>query len=123
MTIWLAAAVAAIGLFTAVGHSYLSEKNVLRPLFAQEPVGPMRSRATRDVTRVLFHLPSLVWAVLGVAILAARFHGGNLQLSVASALIYAASGIGNLISLRRPHPGGFLLLAAAALTGADSIYG
>jgi hypothetical protein len=68
-------------------------------------------------------MPSLAWAVLGVAVVVARIEGGNPLLSVVAAILFAGSGIGNLVALRRPHFGGLMLLAAAALTLADLRYG
>jgi hypothetical protein len=46
-------------------------------------------------------------------------HGGNPLLGIVAAIIFTASGIGNLAALRRPHFGGLMLLGAAGLTLAD----
>ncbi len=64
-------------------------------------------------------MPSMAWAVLGIAVLAARIEGGNPLLSIVAATIFTGSGIGNLAALRRPHIGGLMMLGAAALTLAD----
>lgn len=119
MSIVFAAGAAALGLAAATGHSWLGEHKIFRPLYAGTPGGILASRATRDVIRAVFHIPSLTWAVLGLAVLAARFEGGSAPLSVAAALVFAGSGIGNLAALRRPHFGGLILLAAAGLTLID----
>jgi hypothetical protein len=119
----LAATVAALGVATAIGHSVIGERFILGPLYAGTPSGILKSRATRAVIRAVFHMPSLAWAVLGVAVVVARIEGGNLLLSVVAAVLFAGSGIGNLVALRRPHFGGLMLVAAAALTLADLRYG
>ncbi len=119
MTIALAAAVAVLGVAAAIGHSLISERAILGPLYAGAPGGILRSRATRAIIRAVFHMPSLAWAVLGLAVLAARIEGGNQLLSIVAAILFAGSGIGNLAALRRPHFGGLMLLGAAALTLAD----
>jgi hypothetical protein len=66
--------------------------------------------------RAVFHMPSIAWAVLGIAVLAARIQGGNPLLGIVAAIIFTSSGIGNLAALRRPHFGGLMLLGAAGLT-------
>ncbi len=63
-------------------------------------------------------MPSMAWAVLGIAVLAARIEGGNPLLSIVAATIFTGSGIGNLAALRR-HIGGLMMLGAAALTLTD----
>jgi hypothetical protein len=112
----LATGVAILGIATAVGHSVISECAILGPLYAGSPGGILRSRATRSVIRAVFHMPSLMWAVLGIAVLLARLEGGNPLLSIVAATLFAASGVGNLAALRRPHFGGLMLVGAAALT-------
>ena len=119
MTIVLAAGAAVLSVGCAIGHSLISERIFLRPLNAGPRTDPFASRAMRDITRAIFHFPSLAWAVLGIAVLAARIEGGNPLLSIAAAIIFAGSGIGNLAALRRPHAGGLMLIGAAALTLAD----
>ncbi len=123
MTIVFAAGAAILGIATAIGHSVIGERKIFPPLYAGSPGGILKSRATRDVLRVVFHLPSLTWAVLGIGVLVARLEGGNPLLGVIAAILFASSGIGNLAALRRPHFGGLMLLAAAALTLADLLQG
>jgi hypothetical protein len=119
-----ASAVAILAIATAFGHSLLGERKILLPLFAEPRSGLLASRAMRDVLRVIMHLPSMTWVVLGIAVLAARMDGGNPPLSLVAALIFAGSGIGNLAALRRAHFGGLMLLSAAALTAVDwALYG
>jgi hypothetical protein len=119
MTIAIAAGAAVLGISCAVGHSLISERKLLRPLYAEPRTRLFTARSTRDVTRVVFHIPSMAWVVLGIAVLVARIEGGNQLLSIVAAIIFAGSGIGNLAALRRPHSGGLLMLGAAALTLAD----
>ena len=123
VTIAFAAGVALIGIAGAVGHSAIGERAIFGPLYTGTPGGILRSRATRAIIRVVYHLPSVVWAVLGIAVLVAHVEGGNRLLSIVAAIIFAVSGIGNLAALRRPHFGGLLMLAAAALTIADLMIG
>ena len=119
MAIFLAAAVATLGVATAIGHSTLSERLFLRPLFAGPQDGFFAKAATRDITRAVFHIPSLTWGVLGLAVLLARLCGSSTLLSLSAAVIFAGSGIANIAALRRAHPGGLMLIAAAALTFMD----
>ena len=119
MTIAFAAGAAILGIATAIGHSLISERKILGPLYAGNPGGVLKSRRTRAVIRAVFHMPSMAWAVLGIAVLAARIEGGNPLLSIVAATIFTGSGIGNLAALRRPHIGGLMMLGAAALTLTD----
>ena len=119
MTVAVAAGVAVLGIATAVGHSVISERMILGPLYAGSPGGILKSRATRAIIRAVFHMPSMAWAVLGIAVLVARLDGGNPLLSIVAAIHFAVSGIGNLAALRRPHFGGLMLVGAAILTLAD----
>ena len=119
MTIAFAAGAALLGIAGAVGHSVIGERTIFGPLYAGTPVGILRSRPTRAIIRAVFHLPSVVWAVLGIAVLVAHIEGGNRLLDIVAVIVFAVSGIGNLAALRRPHFGGLLMLAAAALTLAD----
>ena len=118
MTIAFAAGAAILGVAAAIGHSLISERKILGPLYAGTPGGVLKSRPTRAIIRAVFHMPSMAWAVLGIAVLAARIEGGNPLLSIVAATIFTGSGIGNLAALR-PHFGGLMMLGAAALTLAD----
>jgi hypothetical protein len=119
MTIAFAAGAAILSIACAIGHSLISERKFLRPLYAEPRSGVFAARSMRDITRMVFHIPSMAWAVLGMAVLAARIEGGSQLLSIVAAIVFTASGIGNLAALRRPHIGGLLMLGAAALTHAD----
>jgi hypothetical protein len=111
--------VAVLGLVVAVAHSVLGEKVILGPLYREQTSGLLAARATRDIIRAVFHVPSLAWAGLGTAVLLNRLQSGSDLLPVTAAIIFALSGIGNLVALRRPHPGGLILLAMAFATIAD----
>jgi hypothetical protein len=119
MTMVFAAGTAALSIVSAIGHSVISERKFLRPLYAEPRTGLFAVRSVRDITRGIFHMPSMVWVVLGLGVLAARLEGGNQLLSIVAAIIFTASGVGNVVALRRLHFSGLLLLGAAALTLAD----
>lgn len=120
MTMFFAAATAALATVCAVAHSMLSESRYLKPLLSDPQITFFKSRRARDVTRLMFHLPSFVWFVLGIMVLVARMSGGDRLLSIAAALIFLGSGLTNLFAIRRVHFGGLLLLTAAALAAADA---
>lgn len=111
--------VAVLGLIVAVAHSVLGERMILRPLYREQTSGLLAARAMRDIVRAVFHIPSLAWAGLGIAVLLNRLQSGSDLLPLTAAIIFALSGIGNLAALRRPHPGGLILLAMAIATIAD----
>ena len=119
MTIVFAVGAAALSIVGAIGHSVISERKFLRPLYAEPHSGPLAARSVRDITRGIFHMPSMTWLVLGLSVLAARIEGGNQLLSIVAAIIFTVSGAGNVVALRRLHFSGLLLLGAAALTLAD----
>ncbi len=111
--------VAALGLIVAIAHSVIGERAILGPLYRERTTGLLAARAMRDIIRAVFHIPSLAWAGLGVAVLLNRLQSGSDLLPITAAIIFALSGIGNLAALRRPHPGGLILLAMAMATVAD----
>jgi hypothetical protein len=119
VAIAVAAGAAALGIAGAIGHSVIGERQILGPLYAGNPGGVLKSRRTRAILRAVFHMPSMAWAVLGLGVLAARLEGGNQLLSIVATILFAGSGIGNLVALRQLHFGGLILLGAAALTLAD----
>ena len=119
-TIGFAAAAAVLGIAGAIGHSLVGERQILGPLYPGNPGGVLKSRRTRAILRAVFHMPSLAWAVLGLGVLGGRLEGGNQLFSIIAVIVvFAASGIGNLAALGRPHFGGLILLGAAAMTLAD----
>ena len=110
---------AVLGVVVAIAHSVLGEKAILGPLYREQANGLLAARAMRDILRAVFHIPSLAWAGLGIAVLLNRLQSGGDLLPITAAIIFALSGIGNLVALRRPHPGGLILLAMAMATFAD----
>jgi len=119
MTVVFAAGAAVLSIACAIGHSLISERKFLRPLFAEPRTGLFASRSTREITRGIFHFPSIVWVVLALGVLPFRIKGSNQLLGIVAAIIFAGSGIGNLAALRRIHIGGLLMIGAAALTLVD----
>ena len=84
MTIAFGAGAAILGIATAIGHSLISERKILGPLYAGNPGGVFKSRRTRAVTRAVFHMPSIAWAVLGIAVFAARASREAIRCSASS---------------------------------------
>lgn len=114
-----ATVVALLGVIVAIAHSVLGERVILRPLYRERTTGLLAARAMRDIIRAVFHIPSLAWAGLGIAVLLNRLQSGSDLLPIIAALIFALSGVTNIAALRRPHPGGVILLAMAFATIAD----
>jgi hypothetical protein len=123
MTVLYAAGAAALGVLTAVGHSVIGERSIFGPLYRGEQRGLLAKPRVRDVIRGVFHLPSVAWAVMGLAVLAARLSGGDVVVTAAAATIFAVSGLANFTALRTPHFGGVMILCAAGLTLADWRFG
>lgn len=101
---------------TTAGHSWLGEKFVIGPLLASQPPPPvLKATINRRLVRYVWHLPSIIWAVLGIYILWAAFAGG-LGKSTALALgaVFIVSGLANMAATRRFHFGWALLFSIAA---------
>lgn len=97
------------------GHSYLGERRILRPLFA-EGTPFLQRRRMRDLLRAVWHLPSLAWIGLGGLLVHAGVSGGpDGALALAAGAIFLLSGLANWAALRSFHIGGVLLVAAGAL--------
>ena len=111
--------VATLGVIVAVAHSILSERVLLGPLYRERTEGLLAAKPMRDIIRAVFHMPSIAWAGLGIAVLLNRLQDGSDLLPITAAIIFMLSGIGNLAALRRPHPGGLILLAMVIATIAD----
>ncbi|WP_447763036.1 hypothetical protein [Sphingopyxis panaciterrae] len=118
MLIW-SISVAIMALVVAVAHSLLSERVILVPLFQEDSRGMMRTSAMRNITRAVFHMPSLAWAALGIGVLFNRLQQGPDLIAYVAMFVFFTSAAGNLLALRRPHPGGVILLLATAATAAD----
>ena len=111
--------VATLGVIVAVAHSILSERVLLGPLYRERTEGLLAAKPMRDIIRAVFHMPSIAWAGLGIAVLLNRLQDGSDLLPATAAIIFMLSGTGNLAALRRPHPGGLVLLAMAIATITD----
>jgi len=114
-----AIAACVFGVLVAVAHSIIGERRVLGPLFRESTTGMLSSPPMRNLTRAMFQLHTLVWAGLGIAVLINRLQGGGDVVVYLAIIIFTVSGVGNLAALRQPHPGGILLLLAAASSAAD----
>jgi hypothetical protein len=119
MTVLYAGAVALLSIAAGVAHSIIGERRIFQPLSREEQHGALAYPRARPILRVVWHLPSLIWPLLGVTLLVARLNGGDIYVTVIAAAVFGISGLGNLIGLRQPHPGGLTLLAMAALVLAD----
>ncbi|SIN62138.1 hypothetical protein SAMN02745824_1017 [Parasphingorhabdus marina DSM 22363] len=110
---------AVLGVIVGIAHSVLGERVLLGPLYREVSTGVLANRSSRDIFRAVFHIPSIAWSALGIAVLVNRIQDGGDLLPLTAALVFAISGIGNLAALRRPHPGGLILLAMATAALAD----
>jgi hypothetical protein len=115
------------GFGSAIGHSYLGERFVLRPMFS-DPQGVLKVAATRRITRWVWHLPSFAWAQIAAATLWLAISPGVFDANAHALLayfgvgIYAMSAFFNALGMRRPHIGN-ILLGIAALTLWFGLYG
>ena len=117
MNLYLAAAALA-GLSSAVGHSYLSERYILRPMYAARGDNRVLAIASmRRVIRWVFHLPSFAWAQIALTTLwlaTQNTDAATLTLfAYFGAGIYLTGALANLWAMRRPHVGNILLAIAA----------
>ena len=118
MIAWSAIA-AGLAVIVALAHSVISERVILRPLFRQPAQGIFDTAPGRDIVRAIFHMPSVAWAALGLGVWFNRLQDGPDLIAVIAMIVFASSAVGNLGALRRPHPGGVLLLIATAATATD----
>lgn len=113
MSAGYAIALAVLGSLIGVVHSAFAKSYGLAGLY------PGNDEKRRIVT-LIWHLPSMVWAALALAILAARLTGvSNLPLTLVAVFVFGVSGSGNLWGHRKPDLGGLLLLLAALLVSLD----
>ncbi len=119
--LWISAAA---GFVSAAGHSFLSEKFILAPMFRARGDNPALAAAPmRRVIRWVNHLPSLAWAQVAAATVwfAAGAPGSEdwaraalPAFAIFGAGIYLTAAIVNAYALRRVHLGNVLLTAAGA---------
>ena len=111
----------ALALCTAAGHSFLSEKVLLRSLRSQGAKGTaMAGRSTQRLTILMFHLASICWTGLAAGLAAGLLFldasaPSQRPLFLIAATVFAISGIGNFWSMGKPHFGGIMLLASSDL--------
>jgi hypothetical protein len=99
-----AIAAAILGPIIGIAHSSFAKSFQLATLYPGNDVN-------RRIIGLIWHIPSLTWASLGLAILAARLlDQASLPLSLVAITVYGLSGAGNLWAVRKPFIGGFLLL-------------
>jgi len=118
----LASTLAALG--TAIGHSWLGETKILRPLYHERTnEGVLKSAATRRILRAVFHLPTVAWALTGILTFGFVWHGTTppLWFVIYGATLYGLSAIGNFWGLRRLFIGNILLTLAAVLLVVGSL--
>lgn len=107
------------GFGSAIGHSYLSERLVLRPLFASPSGNRVLERPViRPLMYAMWHLPSLAWALAAGATLWLALSPHAFDASARALLLYFATGIympaalWNALAFRGPHLGNVLLTTA-----------
>lgn len=104
---------AILGPIVGIAHSSFSKSFELDRLYPGKDVN-------RRIIGLIWHIPSLTWASLGLAILAARLiDQPSLPLTVVAVAVFGLSGIGNLWAVRGPFIGGILLLVAALCVSLD----
>ena len=116
MSIVPAISVGILGPLIGCVHSSFARNYRLESLYENEREGAVKRR----IITLIWHLPSLTWGALSLAVMAARLSGsGNMLVTILAMFIFAVSGMGNLWAHRRPFIGGVLLLATAALVATD----
>lgn len=108
------------GFGCAIGHSYLSERFVLRPLFAATNGNHiLESPINRRLMYAMWHLPSIAWTLVAAATLRLALAPHALDASAATMLLYFGLGtylpaaLWNALAFRGPHVGNILLTVAS----------
>lgn len=120
---WLLLASALLGFASALGHAYLGERFVLRPLFKTPGENRvLKTRSSRSLLRWVWHLPSFAWAQIAAATLYLALAPNAFDATATTLLLYFGIGIYmtgavlNAWAMRGPHVGNILLtLASLAL--------
>ncbi len=113
---YLLIASGALAILGGLGHTWIGEKVIIGPLYAEETSAVLKNPRTRDILRAVFHIPSAAWAILGAALICASLTQARAPLLVwAAAGIFLVSGFANLIALRRAHPGAIVFISAGTL--------
>jgi hypothetical protein len=107
------------GFGSAIGHSYLSERFVLRPLFTNSAGNRiLEDPVMRRLMYAMWHLPSIAWSLIAAATLWFAFApsafdaSAHLLLVLFGIGIYMPAALWNAIAFRGPHIGNILLTIA-----------
>lgn len=108
------------GFGCAIGHSYLSERYILRPLYAATNGNRILENAVnRRLMYAMWHLPSIAWSLVAAATLWLYFSPQSFDSTARTLLLYFGLGIyvpavlWNAIAFRGPHVGNILLTIAS----------
>lgn len=111
-----------LGIIAGFAHSYLGERNILWRLFAEGNSQALQKGRMRELLRAVWHIPSLAWIVLGLALVHAGFSGrSDVVLAAMAGAIFALSGLANWIALKSFHISGAVLVAAGLLSLASIV--
>ena len=107
------------GFGCAIGHSYLSERYVLRPLYANGAGNRiLEDPIQRRLMYAMWHLPSIAWSLVAAATLWRTLAPASFDTSASTLLAYLGIGIympaalWNAVAFRGPHIGNILLTIA-----------
>jgi succinate dehydrogenase hydrophobic anchor subunit len=105
-----------LALFAAAAHSWLGEKLILGPLLKTDPLpSTLKPAINRRLVRAVWHLPSAIWAAIGIYVLWAMLAQSlNGETAIMLGAIFAVSGVANLAAVRRIHFAWATLFAIAA---------
>lgn len=103
----------ALGACLALGHGYLLERYIVRPLAAATAAGPVAPDFRGRFVGPLIHFTTAAWFACGLALIAAATVLGPdtrtaVCYGVAAAYLYGA--LANLLTSRGRHPGGWLMV-------------
>jgi len=96
---------AVLSLFAAGAHSWLGEKLILGSLLQSQPLpSVLKPAINRRLIRIVWHLPSAIWAAIGIYVLwAALAKTLSGETAIVLGAIFAVSGIANMAAVRRIH--------------------
>jgi hypothetical protein len=109
-----------IGCVVAVVHGVLVQRVLVQPL--EQITLPRFGRSNKRLLAALLHFSTFNWFLSGIALVCGAFFFGP-QAKVVTALLvgsgYLFGAVGNLWSVRRPHPGWILYGLAVLLIAYD----
>jgi hypothetical protein len=104
---------AILGLLIGVVHSSFARSYGISALYTDD-------QEKRRIIGLIWHLPSLTWAALTLAVLTARMMSiSNLPLTLVTLFIFGVSGVCNIWAHKRADIGGVLLLVTGSLISMD----